>query len=234
MAVSADQVAGYRSTLAGVRSLVLADLQAWWVTAPKQPADVAKAAAAEFLEGLLARYGDVAAMVAADFFDEARASSTAAGAHRAVLAGPPPAGEVAARVGWSAAPLYGADVDDAAALGRLSQTAEQFVLGYARRTMADTARRDPARVGIARVPTGRETCAFCLMLAARGPVYEKVNDPFHGFCDCAQVPVWDGDDLPGGYDLDDLQARYERARDAADSGSTKAILASLRAQEGSH
>lgn len=54
----------------------------------------------------------------------------------------------------------------------------------------------------ARVPTGRETCAFCWMLASRGPVYTSRQAAgemrtWHDRCDCQVVPVfnrdaWDG------------------------------------------
>lgn len=76
--------------------------------------------------------------------------------------------------------------------------------------------------GWARVATGRETCAWCLMLISRGPVYlaadragldlddesavemiaagEDVSefmDEWHPGCDCKVVPVFDLDNWPG-------------------------------------
>jgi len=76
-----------------------------------------------------------------------------------------------------------------------------------------------SRVGWARVATGRETCAFCLMLVSRGPVYEsreaadfsedtekamelldqgadkatlrELMTRWHPGCDCIAVPVRD-------------------------------------------
>jgi hypothetical protein len=76
--------------------------------------------------------------------------------------------------------------------------------------------------GWARVATGRETCAWCLMLVSRGPVYlgadragldlgdsEAVNlissgqdvsafmQQWHPGCDCKVVPVWKLDDWHG-------------------------------------
>lgn len=76
----------------------------------------------------------------------------------------------------------------------------------------------------ARVPTGRETCGFCLMLVSRGPVYFSARDAglqtddstaakliaqgdqkaikaymndWHPKCDCKVVPVYDFSDWPG-------------------------------------
>lgn len=76
--------------------------------------------------------------------------------------------------------------------------------------------------GWARVATGRETCAWCLMLISRGPVYlgadtagldlpdweaqkmiaagedvREYMDEWHTGCDCKVVPVYDLKDWPG-------------------------------------
>ena len=50
----------------------------------------------------------------------------------------------------------------------------------------------------ARVPTGFETCAFCLMLASRGAVYHSRKTAgewgrFHRGCDCKVAPSFEGD-----------------------------------------
>lgn len=69
-------------------------------------------------------------------------------------------------------------------------------------------------IGWARVPTGKETCGFCWMLASRGPVYGSAEsggakhvsgDPvaadytggWHTGCDCKVVPVFNLDDWQG-------------------------------------
>lgn len=83
----------------------------------------------------------------------------------------------------------------------------------------------------ARVPTGPETCGFCLMLASRGPVYHTpetagLYDHYHAHCDCRIVPIWGtfsvgpsrraGAVSIEGYDPDELYEQYlDRAtRDA--------------------
>lgn len=52
----------------------------------------------------------------------------------------------------------------------------------------------------ARVPTGFETCTFCLMLASRGAVYYSRKTAgewrhFHRNCDCKVVPGFEKDPL---------------------------------------
>lgn len=58
------------------------------------------------------------------------------------------------------------------------------------------ARRDPNKPRYARVPSGFETCDFCIMLASRGPVYHTERsagafDHWHANCRCRVVPMWD-------------------------------------------
>lgn len=64
--------------------------------------------------------------------------------------------------------------------------------------MANAARDRKRGVRFARVTTGRETCAFCYMLASRGAVYHTREtagqfDHYHRRCDCKVVPGF-GDD----------------------------------------
>jgi hypothetical protein len=98
-----------------------------------------------------------------------------------------------------------------------------------RRMGLNAVRGDKHRVGFARVATGRETCAFCLMLVSRGPVFkselkagakhegaaeilEAKNDVsdeelddlmtrWHPGCDCKVVPVFDVNNWQGREDF---------------------------------
>ena len=84
-------------------------------------------------------------------------------------------------------------------------------------SVVENGRRDPKRVRYARVPTGSETCDFCLMLASRGFVYQSEGTAgaghTHSACDCRCVPGWDGMEVEG-YDP---QAIYDRWQDAIDA-----------------
>lgn len=87
-------------------------------------------------------------------------------------------------------------------------------------SMFANGRRDHRRPKYARVPTGSETCDFCLMLASRGFVYSSEAtagavklDHYHSGCDCRVVSQWDG----GGVEGYDTQAIYDRWQDAIDA-----------------
>ena len=87
-------------------------------------------------------------------------------------------------------------------------------------SMFANGRRDPRKPKFARVPTGAETCDFCLMLASRGFVYTSEAtagaiklDHYHSGDDCRVVCQW-GD---GGVEGYDTQAIYDRWQDAVDA-----------------
>lgn len=71
----------------------------------------------------------------------------------------------------------------------------------------------------ARVPTGRETCAFCFMLSSRGFVYysEMTAMGEHGYhvnCDCIAVPG-DENTVVEGYDWRGMYERYKQCCETA-------------------
>lgn len=79
-------------------------------------------------------------------------------------------------------------------------------------SVAENAARDPLRPRYARVPSGAETCTFCLMLASRGFVYKTAEAASHAHagCDCRVVPGFPGMEVEG-YDPDELYNRWQLA-----------------------
>lgn len=81
----------------------------------------------------------------------------------------------------------------------------------------ENGRLDKRKPRYARVPTGSETCDFCLMLASRGFVYNSQSTAsmghVHSGCDCRIVAGWDG------MEVDDYDPRsiYDRWQDAIDA-----------------
>lgn len=115
---------------------------------------------------------------------------------------------------------------------RVRRGVEHHVRAAARDMVADTqalSRDKP--IGYARMLTGSENCAFCAMLASRGPVYrtketasEKASpdiDPvtglsittYHIGCDCVTVPVFDEEDWEGVDAFDALQEFWYDVQD---------------------
>ncbi len=79
--------------------------------------------------------------------------------------------------------------------------ARNDVLRSLNETIIANAKRDRKRgVRFARVPTGHETCSFCLMLSSRGAVYHTRQTAgefkhFHRRCDCKVVPGFEDDPM---------------------------------------
>lgn len=92
-------------------------------------------------------------------------------------------------------------------------------------TTVSNAMRDQAKgMSYARVPTGRETCGFCLMLASRGFVYRSKESAgqdvkFHDNCDCRIELGIEGVTRIEGYNVDAYRQAYYDARDACGIGT---------------
>lgn len=121
----------------------------------------------------------------------------------------------------------------------LAERAYESVGRAANKTIIRNAERDYSKgVRYARVPTGKETCGFCLMLASRGFDYTSrkaagdmgfASNRFHDRCDCRVVA---GDELTTveGYDPDWLYDVYLDARSTIDPASIRREMAGLPAQ----
>lgn len=164
----------------------------------------------EAMEAVCGQVSGLAAARAAEFYDEVRTASVGKRLGALADAGRDPAateGAVRALV---------QSVVDTGAAGRLARELGDRVDYEAKRAAAEcverNARRDPLKPRWARVPSGAETCPFCLMLASRGFVYhseKSAEGRYHGHpgCDCRIVPGFEGDDVEG-YDLDGLYRGY--------------------------
>ncbi|MEV0031426.1 hypothetical protein [Nocardia sp. NPDC050793] len=123
---------------------------------------------------------------------------------------------------------------------RVLATLARHVQQAARDTVVDTAEAAGEEIGWARVLSGAESCAFCAMLASRGPVYKsdksaltvvgrktaggsrprgtrELGESYHDNCDCEAVLVRRGEDWEGRADFERLE-RLWMAADSTGSG----------------
>lgn len=205
------QVERLRTANQGIVARAEVDLGRFWNQLDPGRPQSALDALLDFLPLLVDRYGEIAALVAAEWYDELRAQSGAGRRFGAIPGGlvPPNAVEKSAR--WAAAALFAGD--PAQTLSTLAGTMQRHVLQPGRDTVARSAQQDPGRPQWARVPSGTESCDFCLTLASRGAEYGSSRtagegNRFHDRCDCVPTPIWQGDSLPEGYDPDDLYQQY--------------------------
>jgi len=114
--------------------------------------------------------------------------------------------------------------DDAARLDMLVERLDYEIKKAAANAVIEAGSQDTRRPRYARVPSGTETCTFCLMLASRGYVYRTPatageDGHYHASCDCRIVPSWSTIE---GYDP---RAIYDRWREATDEAATKSARA---------
>lgn len=202
-------------------------------------------AVCDALDMVMAEYGQTAAQASADFYDIARTACVGE-----------PMGAVAYD-GLSVDARHGAvraitqDIVDGNYKSfnrRILERVDYEIKCAAANSARHNGVKDRSRPRFARVPSGGETCRFCIMLASRGPVYVSqdsagATDHFHTNCDCRIVPFWDAVSMGKrssrystativeGYDPDELYDKYiefqnnpEYQKKLAASGGKRGIV----------
>lgn len=165
----------------------------------------------QFFPELVTTYGDVSALLAADFYDMLRDVPPSAASFRAAYAAPVDLGKAEGATRWAVGALFAdnAELFTSQILG----ATQRLVTQRGRDTMVQNSSRDSVRTAFARIPSGTDTCSFCLMTASRGAVYASdvtagVMNDYHDNCDCAVIPVRKKSDFPEGHDLAALTDAY--------------------------
>lgn len=226
--VTQPELETIRRALDRLSQAARADMQGVWDSLPTSERLYVSKALQRGWEWVLERYGNVAATLAADYFEvQARELRITP---RVLLARPMDDARATARLGWA--------VTTNNPVGNLMVLTDELVKQPYRSTFQNSAHASGA--GWARVPAGAETCNWCLMLASRGGVYHSKElaqfgtngKKYHGDCDCQPVLVRGPEDYPEGYDPGGLYDQYQQARRDAGSGDPNAIVAAMRQRFG--
>jgi hypothetical protein len=185
----ATSAAEARRALQTLTALAKRDLLALWAALDGLSAQQTRDALTDLLPALGDRYGDAAAALAADWYEELRDAAEARGRFTPVLAQAPDAGRWESLAGWAVGPLFGATPDRAGALTLLAGGLQRSIADQHRLTVVQSSAEDPAASGWRRVGVG-ENCGFCRMLIDRGHVYTEASVTFrsHDHCNCAASP----------------------------------------------
>ena len=169
------------------------------------------------LAAVMPTYTTMAAQASADFYDAARAIVIGKPMGAVAMSGYDPRKTEGAVRGFVRFVLDGrVDTFNEQVLQRIDYEMKRS----AGESMFANGRRDKRKPKYARVPTGDETCDFCLMLASRGFVYSSEAtagaiklDHYHSGCNCRVICQWDD----GGVEDYDTKAIYGRWQDAVDA-----------------
>lgn len=216
--ISAAEFAAYNREVARIGGRAAADVEssvlAWCRSHEDATVAQKREAAKLIMEGFVQGYDDVAAEFAAQWYDR-RAEQGGARLDQAVTMTTYRPDSVDAVARYQAKKLAkGGDAEFAKACGEFARNDAFKSLNE---TISANVGRDKDKgVRFARVPTGFETCTFCLMLASRGAVYHTRKTAgefkhFHRRCDCKVVPSFEDDadaELVEGVRPKELRERY--------------------------
>lgn len=169
----------------------------------------------EALRLVLPEYTELAAQASADLYDAIRQASVGEALGASAVSGYDADATEGAVRALVQRVVGGGDVEsfNRAVLDRVDYEVKRA----AGNSTIENGLADPARVRFARVPTGAETCGFCMMLAGRGFVYltrESAGEfhHYHAHCDCRVVASFDDSTGVEGYDPGEYLALYSEAR----------------------
>ena len=185
------QMEEFRRANERIAELARRDLEAFFGTLDLTRPELARDALLEFVPVLTDQYGNLAASVAAEWFDELRAEAGVRGTFRASQSPSMPVDMAQSTVRWSASHLF--TDNPTGMLAPLAGEVLKMVLQPSRDTIVDQVAADPYGVGWHR--NARPTaCDFCIMLAGRGAIYRSERSASfasHGHCYCSASPSWD-------------------------------------------
>lgn len=216
--MGAAELEGYRSSVSRLaeRAAEVAEgaLAAYMAANPEAPVADVREYAKQVLAAVSSSLGTASAMLAAMMYDEVmeRLGIPAQPASPHVAYSPE---QVDAAARYQACKLVDGDARGfASGVGNTARSAVRRAANY---TVEDNASRDSGLgVRYARVPSGAETCMFCIMVASRGFAYRSASSAggdghkYHAHCDCVAVPGRIGDDVEG-YDPDELYRQWDES-----------------------
>lgn len=197
--------------------LALEDVETVWDALDLSDGLTVRYALEDFLPDLVQDYGQAGAVLAAEFYEELREVSEVPGRFTALSSEPPVPEAVKTSSRFAIGPLFqGENASPQDALTLLTGITQRHIMQAGRDTLFKNAQRDKTRPRFARVPSGTDTCKFCLILASRGAIYTSERDAgkgnkYHDNCWCVPTLAWKPSDLPRDYDPDALYERYKAA-----------------------
>ena len=217
--ISSAEFASYNRAVARIGDKAASDVESSvlaWCRANASASVAEKREAAKLImDGYIQGYDDIAAEFAAEWYDHrAQKSGVALDQAITMTTYKPESVDDVAR--YQAKKLAkGGDAEFAKACGEFARNDAFRSLNET--IIANVGRDRDKGARFARVPTGLETCTFCLMLASRGAVYHTRKSAgewkhFHRGCDCKVVPSFEDDpyaEVVEGVKPRELQERYK-------------------------
>jgi hypothetical protein len=186
--VTTGQANVLRQLQAGVARQVREELDAFFGSLNLEKPEAVRDALLQYVPLLVRSFGEGAAAVAADWYDEVRAGANVAGRFRAQVADPVEQYRIERVVRFSAQHLFTGAA--ALTLPSLLAPVERYVVEPSRLTIVGSTTRDPRASGWSRRARA-DGCRFCKTLATKGVYKYEADFAAHNDCGCVAVPSWD-------------------------------------------
>lgn len=159
------------------------------------------------MELYLGPYTDMAAVVASEFYDSVRTVAVGIPIGAVADAGRNPVATEKAIRGIVQDIVVGKSPETV--IGKLTGRADYEIKRAAAECVYRNGENDPLKPLFVRVPSGVETCHFCMMLASRGPERRNPANIKHGHenCNCEITPVYKGQTIQG-YDEKECREKW--------------------------
>lgn len=215
-----------RSMLGDINAVMQSDLLALWRALDGQDVEFLREALQAELPAVVDPYLSAAGDVTADWY-ESQAPELAFTAAPAPL---PPESQLQTTARWAAGTVLTKTA--VTPLDLLSVSMQRALFDESRRTVLDNVDAESGAKW-ARYASAN-ACPFCRMVATRGDVYTSESAAggygakYHDHCRCLAVAVRPGKSYDPPSYVEDWQAEYTRARQAADGNDAKSILSAWR------
>lgn len=222
----------YRVSQAALSATVTKDVLALWLAGFRPGSPDMWGPLLGLLRAVVFARHSAAAGLAAVYYGRARVAAGAATSFAPVLASAPPVEQIDVTAGITGPGAYkrslraGRTVEQArrSASVQLAGAMTRLVANGGRDTIRDAVESDEAAIGWARV-TSAKPCAFCAMLAGRGPTYRsqrKAAFQAHDHCACVAAAVFSPDEAWLGHSRDLAERWQEVTAGASGAGARRA------------
>lgn len=224
MATPATRANDQQSAQSGLLVLLLRDLAKIWRILQPESLNRSIPLWVAAVHAVTSRYAPMAATLAADYYTAERLAAKAPGQFAVPLQDAPDEQYVDAVMRWATKDLWSRDPGTLAERTRVAQSksesaAAKLVADVGRLTITYAVQEDPLAVAWVRTASPG-ACAFCRMLAQRGPVYaaDTVGFRAHNDCHCMAQPLFRGQKWAPASQVREWQQQYKQA--AAMPGDT--------------
>lgn len=180
----------HRAQINGITTLAESDIATYAASIVSESPDRAAPQLRAATSAVVDRYGDLAAVSGALFYETNRPRP----GFTVELQSGAISDQITSAMGWALAPLFAPEgflLGPGETVTRLAAITQQFVAGADRATIREASRRDATSTGVVR-QARTDACAFCALMSAQS----VADDRWHNNCKCVDVPTWEDSPAP--------------------------------------